>query len=1159
MKKNMFPPRGKGFCFPKKWILIMKLTTILLSISLLHITANTFSQNSRMSINLENASIKEVLKEIEKNSEFRFLYRNEGLSNKRVDINKINSTLEEILAETLEGTSADFMLLDENLVVIVPGDRKNQEGITITGEVLDVNGTSLPGVNIVEVGTTNGAVTDLDGNFSITVASKDATLQFSYVGYLTEDIKVGDKAILEIILIQDIQALDEVVVVGYGSQKRVNLTGSIGVATAEKLENRPITTVGSGLQGVIPNLNVSIKSGDPSQRADYNIRGFESINGGSPLILVDGVPMQLDAINPSDIASVNVLKDAAAAAVYGARAAFGVILVETKQGKQGIRVNFNAEYGLSSPIYNFDQISDAYEFAVEKNRVYMDNVGRLEYSEEQIANLKRYHDNPIPENEWGVNNGRLEYYGNSDIENYVLTDFAPQQKYDISVSGASEKTNYYVSFGYLNNKGYLRNDEDNLNYDRYNLLLKGDYEVMDWLTLDTKIAVNAENNDEPHFYHNARKLNTLIRYTPTFNPIKFPDLEYYLEPGDHDDYAQYIGMYMNGARAAPFFDLGGRDLSEKYDTWLTQGFTLTPLKGLRIRGEYSQQIYVTKTENQQTNVPMVQDNNLTNMQITFAQSSNDYIENSSSLDKYNVFNTYGEYTWEGNDNHYLKLMAGFNQEWGRKEYIYAKALGLSSQNILDLSATSGDQQTDGSKSEVALRGAFYRLNYIYKDKYLFETNGRYDLSSRFPKKDRAGFFPSFSAGWRISEETFMDWSQNWLDNLKLRASYGTLGNQLLGNNYYPYIASMGLGQREFIFDSGLVPYASPAGLVSSTLTWETVTTKNIGLDITVLNQRLNVSFDAYIRETENMLMRQSYPDILGASSPRTNAADLETKGWELNVNWHDRVGQDWSYGMDLSLWDNTAKITKYENPTGAFSDYYVGKTVGEIWGFETYGLFQSDEEVTQAPDQSQIGTGWKAGDVRYVDLNGDGEITFGSNTLDDPGDRKIIGNENPRYSFGIRPEVSYQNLSLSLFLQGYLRRHYYPNPAQKHTGYFPYTTDSFDKRWREESWSEENPDAYWPRPRYMRIVNTKQNFEYQTRYLQNVGYIRLKSLTLSYMIPKTLTGKLGINSAQIYFAGMNLWEATRAKIKVIDPEYIYTTQQDYYLQRTYSMGIKLGF
>jgi hypothetical protein len=365
---------------------------------------------------------------------------------------------------------------------------------------------------------------------------------------------------------------------------------------------------------------------------------------------------------------------------------------------------------------------------------------------------------------------------------------------------------------------------------------------------------------------------------------------------------------------------------------------------------------------------------------------------------------------------------------------------------------------------------------------------------------------------------------------------------------------MGSGMADYIMSSGMIPYVSPAGLVSPSLTWETVVSKNLGLDITMLKQKLDVSFDIYTRDTKDMLMNVKYPDILGTAAPKENAADLRTKGWGLSASWRDRIGKNWRYGLSLALSDHSTVITKYNNPSGSINDHYVGQKIGEIWGYQTVGIFQTDEDVQKAPDQSQLGTNWRAGDMQYADLNGDNVINPGNNTLSDHGDLKIIGNTTPRYSFGINTNVGYKDFSLNVFFQGVGSKDYLPNSGNW-VAFYPFNDSHIEKYWISESWSETNRDAYFAAPTIE--TQDKKNIQRQSRYVQNMAYIRLKNLTLSYNLPGKLTNKVGLSKVQIYFAGMNLWEHSKVH-KPLDPE-ISDLHQEYYLQRIYTLGAKVNF
>lgn len=1031
---------------------------------------------------------------------------------------------------------------------------------TITGNVSAEDGP-LPGASVIVKGTTNGTTTDFDGNYSIN-AGADNTLIFSYLGYKTIEIAIGGQSTVNASMSIDAGQLDEVVVVGYGTQKKKNLTGSVGIADAERLENRPITSAGQGLQGVVPNLNIAIRNGDPTQTADFNIRGFESINGGSPLILVDGVPMDLERINPNDIASVSVLKDASAAAVYGARGAFGVILVETKKGRVGkTTINFSTQQSYAKPIFHIDPVTDPLTLVNFINEATVRTSGQPRYDDEFVAGAQRYSENPTFENAWDVVNGNLRFYGDNNYNKRAIAQFTPQKTYDFSISGATEKASYYVSFGYLSKDGYINNTEANEKFKRYNVLMKTDYKVNDWVSLDSKIVYNAQNSDKPHFYNWDVNINTVARVT-SLTPVEFPDLPFYQTPGDRSEYEPLIGKYFG--TALPYFEDGGRDTFVTGDTWFTQGVTLTPVSGLKIRSDFSYNAYTRNRKEVASKIEIVSTDLNADPILTNGLSGNDYIEEQNDRNEYYVFNAYAEYEFNADradKNHFLKAMIGFNQEWGHRRYFEARAQTLITPLVTNINATTGAQTTGGRESDVSLRGGFYRLNYIFKDRYLFEVNGRYDGTSRFPTDDRFGFFPSFSAGWVISEEGFLQ-GADWLNQLKIRGSWGRLGNQSVEDNngndiFYPYISSLNSGTSPYILSSGRTPFVGPGGLVSDQLTWETVESSNVGLDFTMFNNKLDVSADYFTRDTKDMLMSVGLPSLLGTSAPATNAADLRTKGWELSVTWRDTFGKNGKWGLNLALADSQSEITKFINPSGALPTndiFYEGQQIGEIWGYETVGIFQSDDAVAAAPDQSPIGNNWAAGDIQYADLNNDGKIDRGSGTLEDSGDYKVIGNTTARYTFGINPDVKYKNWSMNMFFQG-LFRDYLPSNGNWNA-FYPNNANLVEKYYLTDSWSPTNRDAYFAAP----LIGTsdKRNILPQSRYVQDASYIRLKNLTVAYDIPNDVLDNLGMNKFQLYLSGQNLWEYTTMR-KPLDPESIFTVTQEYYLQRIFTFGVNVSF
>jgi TonB-linked SusC/RagA family outer membrane protein len=1006
----------------------------------------------------------------------------------------------------------------------------------VSGQVVDEQGIGLSGANIMQKGTKNGVTADFDGNFTIELQAGSDVLVVSYLGFKIVEKSAGSDNTIKIILQEDTESLNEVVVVGYGTQKKVNLTGAIDVATAEQLENRPIANVGEGLQGVIPNLNVTVTSGDPTDAPNFNIRGFESINGGSPLILVDGVPMDLNRINPDNIASLTVLKDGAASAIYGARAAFGVILVETKKGKKGINVKLNTQLSWNKPIFNLDPIEDGYVYALERNKMEEREGNTPIYDDETLEGLRKYWTDPENNPSWEMIDGTFRNYENPQIAKDLMSSTSPRQKIDLSISGASEKVNYYTALGLFNNDGFW-DHPGNDNFKRYNFLGKVDYKINDWLSIDSQVTANFENSDKPA----GVDINSLIRVEPD-RPYIVP-----LIPG----YEQYEGM--NWEHAFPIYaqlENGGRSKTLAQDLWLKNGVTITPLDGLKIRSDFAYNAFNRQYERirpfyETLDYELDQEDPLNTV-------GNDEIDLYRDFNQYYVFNAYAEYETTLVEDHYLKFMVGYNQEWDYNTRVSGNANGLVSPNIVDIGATTGLREINGGKTAATLRGGFYRINYIFRDKYLLEASARYDGTSRFPKVDRFGLFPSISAGWRISKEGWMSGTQDWLSDLKIRASFGELGNQLLGSNYYPYVPSLGIGTSNFVLNSGPIPTVNSPGLVSPSLTWEKVRSKNIGLDINLFKNKLDMSFDMYSRETLEMLLQREYPDVLGAGAPRENGADLKTTGWEASVSWKDNISKDFSYSLSVNMSDWTSEITKYENPTGALSEYYVGQQIGEIWGYETAGIIQDEEQLAGIPDHSKLGSNWRVGDIEFADLNEDGRIDEGLNTLDDPGDRKIIGNSTPRYSYGINANIQYKGISLSALFQGVGERDYNPSNSSW-TWFYPWRSYNGQKSWLTDTWTPENRDAYFPQNR---IGNN--GFKPQTRFLQDASYIRLKSLNISYDLPEIFTQKIGFSGIKVYVAGQNLWEYSNIRTP-LDPEYVFDSSIDYPLLRTYSMGLTLNF
>jgi len=1015
--------------------------------------------------------------------------------------------------------------------------------IIITGVVLDKGGIPLPGVTVSVEGLNIGTATGLDGQYSIAVP-EGSTLVFSFIGFESQRILVENQSEINITLFEDTAALDEVVVIGYGTQKRVNLTGAVSQVSSEVLANRPITNLGQGLQGMVPNLNVNVNSGAPGRGSSFNIRGTTSINGGDPLILVDGVVMDVNLINPEDIETISVLKDAASSAIYGARAAYGVILITTKDGKRSGNtvISFNSNLSLNKPTARPDYMNSM-EYANWMNAANTTTNGFNYFDDETMEHIQAFYDDPEnnapvfrhsndPSNMW-------RYSGNTDWTEVMLKDQYAINNYNLNISGGSDKLNYYTSAGMLKQNGLMKWFDEK--YERFNILQNIEYNLNPWLEVGMKLTLNVSDQKAiPENKHGSFANLDNLYMAGDSRPIM---------PVYHPD-GHFAGYSGNGyfTNMPAFLSQGGDRSHKTNDAWVTSTIRLTPFTGFAVNADYTYNYYnATRTHVMNE----YWDYDALGPATLFPHTTPNWVRKDEQDDRYYALNIFAEYEKDFG-NHYFKSMVGFNQEEKQFNSFWVRRSNLISNEIPYISVASGERNGGDAASDWAIRGGFFRLNYTYNDRYLLEINGRYDGSTRFPSEDRFQFYPSFSAGWRISNESFWGSLGNVFDEFKIRGSYGSLGNQsAVDGNYYPYIASYGTGEVSYLINGEKPIAVYPSGLVSPSLTWETVNQTDIGLDFSMIANRLTGTLDWYQRDTKNMLTRsKTMPAILGANEPQANAADLRTKGFEVQLSWKDQLSNKLNYGIDLLFSDYTSEITKFDNPNGIISDYYIGKKIGEIWGFETEGLFETDDEASDY-DQSQIvGHNLLAGDIKFKDLDGKPGITRGSQTLSDHGDLRIIGNSTPRYSYGVRLNADYTNFDFSLFLQGVGQRDFYPGNTFM---YAHYSSEwAVPQKFNMDYWSPENPDAYFPRPR----LNGGEIGNAQTRYLQNGAYMRLKLLSVGYSLPPSLLQRIKVERLRIYFSGQNLFEFTQVE-SIFDPESNRVNM--YPLNRSYSLGINLSF
>lgn len=1074
---------------------------------------STFAQDISLKIN--NVTVKEAMEQLKKTSGYSFVFSSNDINTKqRVSVSAEDATIEEVVKQILKGqTGIDYEIQGNKIILKKKSSSSTsqQKSGKVTGRVLDAKGEPIIGATIMEKGTSNGTITDFDGNFILEVF-QNAMLEVSYVGYQSQELKAVFGKNLGITLSEDTELLDEVVVVGYGTQKKVNLTGAVSsVKMDEVLGSRPIVSVSQALESAIPGLQISSSSGKPGAGINMNIRGVTSINNSDakPLILVDNIPMDLEMVDPNDIESVSVLKDASASAIYGARAAYGVILVETKKGKKNSKINmiYSNNFSFSSPASLPKKVSPLRTVQTYEDLGIISYFGGQDISK-WLNYLDEYQNGKYPEG-YVIDNGIRYNLAETDaFDNMMETGF--QQQHNISMSGGSESAYYRASFGMVNQDGILYSDKDT--YKRYNVNAFMSLDINKWLTGQIDYKYSKSSGTTPNNVG-----NTFWQYSYNYQPMAPLGYGY-----DNNVESTELLPYLSPRNM--LLNYPAKQLSKK-NTRVLGRLILKPIKDLIITGEFSYNeeggasSYTSITKKMIT--PTHNMANKPELTKSYYETENF----SSYTNSFNLFATYNKNIEE----HHLKLMVGFNQESYHYEKLYGKRDDIIDSNLPSLSLSSGTQYVDDEFNEYALRSGFYRLNYDYKDKYLFEFSGRYDGSSRFIDNNRFGFFPSFSAGWRISEETFMSSIKYIFDNIKLRISWGQIGNQDVA--YYGYLPIMSANKVDWILpeQTDYVLSMTRPSLVSTNYTWEKVETTNIGLDFGLLNNRLSGTAEYYIRETKDMLApTTAAPSVLGDSFPNANSANLKTKGWEITLQWRDKISSDWSYNIGLNLYDYKSKITKYDNSQGIILNngdlvYRKDMEFGEIWGYETdrfYTSYDFDENGNLLPELPKVQGIVKPnpGDILYKDQNNDGLINNGSNTLDNPGDLKLIGNNSARYQYNINGGVTWKSLDLSFIISGVGKRDLVMPGYWAPEGTFVEAV--FD--WQTDYWTESNMDSYWPRI-YGNGGNNSANNKVQTKYIQDGSYVRIKNITLSYNFPKKICQKLFIQSLKAYVNGENIF------------------------------------
>lgn len=1077
------------------------------------------------------------------------------------------------------GFVANHPLLIKAENVLVAEQVNQQQKQLISGVIKDVTGEPIIGASVVEKGTiNNGAITDIDGKFVLSV-TPGAILVVSYIGYQTQEVKSVVGKTVNIQLKENTEMLDEVVIVGFGTQKKVNLTGAVDVISADDLKERPVVSVTQALQGMVPGLHITQTNGSLEDAPSVNVRGTTTIGQGTkgvPLVLVDGMESDINSISPQDVANISVLKDAAASSIYGSRAPFGVILITTKSGgtEGKVSVNYNNSFRWGTPI-SMNHMMNSVDFASWINDTNTNGGGGVHFNASRMEQILAYHNaKPYGPGQRIADDGTILYsipagnngywmdgYANGidDIDWYeaIFKKWSFSQEHNFSVSGGTKKLNYYASFNYLNQGGFMKLGEEGL--DRYNGTAKINSEITDWLKFSYIMRFTRKD------YKRPSALSSSLYYDMARRG--WPVLPLY----DRN------GYYFSTPSAALGLAEGGTDKNQNDNTHHQISFIIEPIKNWVTHIDFN---YRTQSINRHWDKQMYYNHDVNGNAYVYDNSSNVH-EDYFKENHYN-FNAYTEYTRQFNQKHNLHILAGFQAENLKQTKFGLQRSGIMFADKPEVDLTSGldylgkavTPDTNGARYEWATAGFFGRINYDYDGKYLFEGNLRYDGTSRFRKDNRWKLFPSFSFGWNIARENFFESLNDVIGTFKVRVSYGSLGNQNT-NNWYQTYQTMDVGSSNGAWlMNGVQPNTATApGLVSTTLTWETIQSYNIGLDWGLLNNRLTGSFDYYIRDTKDMVGNApALPAILGTNVPITNNTDLRTAGWELSVGWNDRLNNDFAYSARLNISDARTKITRYpNNPTNAVDTYIEGRYINEIWGYTTIGIAKTDEEMKEhlatLPNggQNALGTNWTAGDIMYADIDGNGKITGGSGLLGDTGDRKVIGNHTPRYLFGLDLNASWKGFDIRVFFQGVMKRDFWQgsnylfgasaNGMWQANGFEP-VHDYFRD---ENSWSVKNgyqgvnTGSYLPRPLY-----NGKNLQTQSRYLQNAAYIRLKNLQLGYTLPVKLTSRWGIRALRLYLSGENLWTGT-SLVEQFDPETISGGSGGigYPLSKTLSCGLSI--
>ncbi len=1091
-KKWCFNRRKGQSCFLRKALLIMKLTVLLTLITIGQLWAVPgYSQTVLLNFDLKNATIEEVINKIEETTNYYFLYNKKLVDvERRVDIHVENKSLTQVLNQLFGGSNVGYTVVDRQIVLSEKGNL--QQSVKITGKVTDNSGAPLPGVTVVVKGTGKGVITDTDGKYYLEDVASNAVLVFSFVGMKQQEVP-ADRSVIDIKLQEETIGLEEVVAVGYGVQKKVNLTGSVASIEATQLADKPVATTSQAIAGLVPGLSVVQSSGRPGTSATVKIRGTGTFSkaGTDPLVLIDGMAGNLDDVDPDNIESISFLKDAASAAIYGNRAANGVILIQTKKGKEGkISITYNSSFGWQKPS-ELPDFLPSWEYATYYNEA-MSNMGNsAAYTDEQI---QKYKDGSDPDNYPNVNH--LKWLLNSG------SGF--QQRHTVSLQGGTAALTYNFSAGYWEQNGMTEKTSNK----RYSVLWNMKSQFAKSLTLNTHINAYTDKYNAPN--GEPQSIDGIIGYAVREGPV-------------------YAGKKSDGTfgyqdNYSPEAWLASSSFAKKDSVNITGSVQLvwdTPVKGLTLSGKAG--ITYDTGYNKTFRAETVFDETKTVGPASLAVTS----DNST----YKTFEAIATYKRTFN-SHSINLIAGSSRETYHYNHLYGSRNTFPNNSLYELASGSASSSTnDGSAKEWALVSFFGRANYSFKERYLFEANLRYDGSSRFSKANRWGVFPSFSGGWRISEEDF--WKglniSNVVNNFKIRASWGELGNQNIGT--YPYQQTYTLGENAVLGNTAtLVDGAKITTYNDEDISWETTSVTDIGLDFSLVGGRIDASIDYFYKYTDKILSSVEVTKIMGMSVGQSNVGAVSNKGIEFNLTYHGKIGKEFNFTVTPNF--TYIKNAVEELADGAQEDLnnnrIVGKPLGIIYGYRTNGLFVDQDEIDAAP--TQLVSSVKPGYVRYADISGPDGVPDGE--VDSDYDRSVIGSTTPKYYYGLNLSASCKGFDFSALLQGLGG---YQRLIGSYMAYAFYNGGQIQRWQADNRWTTDNPDKWAKYPRLETLNSSNANLQTSNYWVRNASFLRIKNVQIGYTFPKNIVTRFGLQKLRVYFSGQNLYNFT-SFYKGWDPE-----------------------